>query len=323
MEAQLAAVGGDLEGTRQEMMARLEAAAAEVAAWRGSAEASCQAAEQARAELAAYAAEVEGAGAKMRQLAELLAAANGSAAAATGSSPGGGSPAAGPPPQALQFHRTSPGASSGSPPSKRSPGGKRGEQLPRLKTRAVYGATLRQPGEGDSPGIPASFPPLAGSPSGGRGVQRERSTGAGGVAWAVGTGDRHSESVRDAVSAASCPRLSHAPQLRPSSLACLLTPASATTSSAAGSRGTYGALGCLMAAAGLMMGMPCFAALLWVTRIGEPSKNSKRRRCRRGQVSRYRKKKRANYSTASGGRMKRKPGLAVCGNREAEIDEHA
>lgn len=197
---------------RQEMTARLDAAAAELTAWRSSAEASSLAAEQARAELAGYAVEVEGAGAKMRHVADLLA-----TASSGGGSPQaggvGGSPSA--TPQALQFHRTSPGTGagkggSGGTPTKRSPG-KRTEALPRLKTRAVYGATLRQPGEGDSAGIPA-LPSLGGSPARERSPVRERSigaqgAGAGGVAWSAGgNADRHSESIRDAVRVAHMAR---------------------------------------------------------------------------------------------------------------------
>lgn len=148
---------------------------------------------------------MQGAGAQMRQLAEQLAAAA-AASSQLGAGPAGvGSPggAAG---QGLQFHRnpssspavsgSTPGRGGGGPgpaPAKRSPA-RRGEALPKLKTRAIPGASLRQPGDGGSPTIPA-LPAPSGSPGG---LQRERSQG--GVPWGMSaTADRHSESMRDAV----------------------------------------------------------------------------------------------------------------------------
>ncbi len=176
---------------RQESAARLEAMAAEVAAWRASAEGVARQAEQARRELADRAAEIEGASGKIRLLAELLAT-PGSPTATQDSflvSPAGASPGTGR--QAgLQFQR-GPGGSGGS-------GGKAKSKLPYLKTRAVPGATLRQPGgEGSSPGGSPTIGALPSLSPGSRGLQRERSTG-GGVAWAAsGKADRSAESQRD------------------------------------------------------------------------------------------------------------------------------
>ena len=176
---------------RHDSAARLEAMAAEVAAWRASAEGAAAQAEHARRELAERVAEVEGAAAKLRQLAEGLACPGSPGTAALGASPGppaGGSPGAQMPQGGLQFHR-SPGGSSGS--------GKGKGRLPNLKTRAIPGAALRLLGADDaggSPGIPAALPSLS---PGARGLQRERSTG-GGVAWAAsGKADRSTESQRD------------------------------------------------------------------------------------------------------------------------------
>ena len=179
---------------------RLEAAATEAAAWRSAAQSVAAAAQQAREELQERAADMDGTSIKARQLADALAAA---ATAVTGASAGLGMPgspgASGaghplPPRQAmgLQFQRTSPG-SGGSGSGRGRAGG-----LPRLKTRAVYGASLRQPG--DSPGgIPAHLPALRGSPPSPHSFQRERGNGNGGVAWsASGSADRQSESKRDA-----------------------------------------------------------------------------------------------------------------------------
>ena len=200
---------------RQELAMRAEAMGAELAAWRGSAEASAAAAEQARQELQERAQDIVSAGAKMRQLALLLAgaAAHGSplSVAATQRSAAG----------ALLFHRAGAAAApaleaaaTGGSSPKRSPA--RGGQLPKLKTRAVPGAQLRQPGVSPvgSPGgqlIPA-LPPLGGSP-GSRGLQRERSIGSGGQAgWnsaKVGA-DRYSESQRDAARVSHMARWSKA-----------------------------------------------------------------------------------------------------------------
>lgn len=176
---------------RQESAARLEAMAAEVAAWRASAEGVARQAEQARRELADRAAEIEGASVKIRSLAELLATPGSPTATQdsflvshAGASPGTGRQAG------LQFQRA-PGGSGGS-------GGKAKSKLPYLKTRAVPGATLRQPGgEGSSPGGSPTISALPSLSPGSRGLQRERSTG-GGVAWAAsGKADRSAESQRD------------------------------------------------------------------------------------------------------------------------------
>ena len=197
---------------------RTEAMGAELAAWRGSAEASAATAEQARLELQERAQDIDSAGAKMRQLAQLLAgtAANSSPlpVAATRRGAAGG----------LLFHRAGaaapalePATAGGGSP-KRSPA--RGGQLPKLKTWAVPGAQLRQPGDSPaaagSPGgqlqlIPA-LPALGGSP-GSRGLQRERSIGSGGLpGWnsAKAGADRYSESQRDAARVSHMARWSKA-----------------------------------------------------------------------------------------------------------------
>lgn len=184
------------------MGARLEALGSELMAWRGSAEAAAAVAQQAQGELQARASEMGGASAGLRRLADLL--------GAPGPAPSAVTSAAAPqyPGHAgLQFHPSgsgspnSPGARNVSPGRSRSPGrAKRGDGLPHLKTRAVYGASLRQ--SGDSPGIPAHLPTLGGTP-GGRALQHDRSTlstAGSGVAWAAsGSADRASESQRDAV----------------------------------------------------------------------------------------------------------------------------
>jgi hypothetical protein len=199
---------------RQELAMRTEAMGAELAAWSGSAEASAAAAEQARLELQERAQDIDSAGAKMRQLAQLLAgaAANGSPLHVAPTQRG----AAG----ALLFHRAGAAApaleaaTSGGSSPKRSPA--RSGQLPKLKTRAVPGAQLWQPGDSPagSPGgklIPA-LPALGGSPSS-RGLQRERSIGSGGQAgWnsAKAGADRYSESQRDAARVSHMARWSKA-----------------------------------------------------------------------------------------------------------------
>lgn len=179
---------------RQESVVRLESMAAEVAAWRASAEGVAQQAEQARRELAERAAEIEGTSLKMRSLAELLAVPgsptapqDASLASLAGGSPGAGSL------EGLQFHRGAPGGSGGGS------GGKSKSKLPHLKTRAIPGASLRQPGgEGGSPGGSPGSGALPSLSPGARGLQRERSTG-GGVAWAASgkAADRSAESQRD------------------------------------------------------------------------------------------------------------------------------
>lgn len=175
---------------------------AEVAAWRGSADATAR-------ELQEQAREFAG---RWQQLAERLhmggtaSAAperHGSGAVGVGTSIGTAQGEAGQ--HALSFHRGLPAANTvasqprrgGPGPRTRSTGqGAAERSLPRLpakKTQAVFGAQLRQPGEP--------------SPAGGRGcvalpmlrvgadrVQQERSAG---TAWSS-QGDRYSESKRDA-----------------------------------------------------------------------------------------------------------------------------
>lgn len=179
---------------RQESVVRLESMAAQVAAWRASAEGVAQQAEQARRELAERAAEIEGTLLKMRSLAELLAVPGSPTAPQDASlaSLAGGSPGAGRL-EGLQFHRGAPGGSGGGS------GGKSKSKLPHLKTRAIPGASLRQPGgEGGSPGGSPGISALPSLSPGARGLQRERSTG-GGVAWAASgkAADRSAESQRD------------------------------------------------------------------------------------------------------------------------------
>ena len=194
---------------------RTEAMGAELAAWRGSAEASAAAAEQARLELQERAQDIDSAGAKMRQLAQLLA-----GAAASGSPLPVATTQRGGTAGALLFHRAGAAgpaleaATTGGSSPKRSPA--RSGQLPKLKTRAVPGAQLRQPGDspGGSPGgqlIPA-LPALGGSP-GSHGLRRERSIGSGGQAgWnsAKAGADRYSESQRDAARVSHMARWSKA-----------------------------------------------------------------------------------------------------------------
>lgn len=183
--------------SRQESAARLEAMAAEAAAWRASAEGVAQQAEQARRELAERAAEIEGASQRMRSLAEMLTTPGSPTALSDASlvSPAGGSPGTGRQ-AALQFHRSTPGGSGGGS------GGKAKSRLPHLKTRAIPGASLRQAGgDGGSPGGSPGIGALPSLSPGSRGLQRERSTGAAGsgVPWAVSgkPADRSAESQRD------------------------------------------------------------------------------------------------------------------------------